>query len=258
MQEDVIDNHGSGRFAMTARPLAALASGARFLMNIQETSHFFRMTDAIDGAQNERNYQRFLQTRYGKRLDDENVRYAELLSDVARLAAYPEESLASAYLSFMDVENLGLELLMEAEQTAQASTLDLDPSRRIYMENGIVLHDIFHVVLGYGRDPVGEACLLAFTADQFKLRGISLLAHVWALREQARRPRQPIMGMLREAKEMSQHARWVADIDWREFIGRPPQEARDFLGLKKPRVYLAHFKAACAGSYGAATLPRAA
>ena len=40
------------------------------------------------------------------------------------------------------------------------------------------MHDLWHVVTGYGRDELGEACLLAFTYAQNKNRGVGFIAFV--------------------------------------------------------------------------------
>lgn len=225
---------------MAMRPFTALVAGARFLANIEETSFFFRVTDAIDGRQNERNYQRYLSTPTGARLDAEKVSFAEILSDREALRRQPEGSLARAYLDFMSAENLDLDLLTGAEEQAKSSTLDLDPSRRLFMLNGIALHDVFHVVLGYGRDAAGEACILTFTAEQFSLRGVGLIAHAIGLREQAAHPRTPVLAMLGEAKRMAQRAVWPPEIDWRDYLSQPLEVARNALGVRSPSLYLKH------------------
>lgn len=229
-------------FSSSFRPLAALVAGARFLTNIQETSFFFRVTDAVDGPQNEKNYQRFLRTEVGARLDTEKVDFADVLADREMLERQADGSLARAYLDFMAAEKLDMDLLTQAEAQANASTLSLDPSRRLYMLNGIVLHDLLHVVTGYGRDAVGEACLLTFTAEQFSLRGIGLMAHAVALREQAAHPRTPVLAMLGEAKRIAREAGWIAETDWRDYLPRPVEAAREALLLHAPRLYLKHLR----------------
>ena len=39
-------------------------------------------------------------------------------------------------------------------------------------------HDLWHVVTGYGRDELGELCLLGFTYAQTKNRGVGLIVLV--------------------------------------------------------------------------------
>ena len=223
---------------LAPRPFAALIAGARFLTNIQDTEHFFRLMDAIDGRQNEKNYQRFLRTSTGAKLDAEGVNFADVLADKDMLHAQPEGSLAREYLEFMSAENLQMELLMDAERDADMSLLQLEDSRRAYMESGIALHDIYHVVTGYGRDAIGEACLLAFTAEQFALKGVGLIAHAMAVRERIAQPQMPVLSMIGEAKNMARQARWTPEIDWRECLAIPVEDVRNILQLQRPKTYL--------------------
>ena len=73
--------------------------------------------------------------------------------------------------------------------------------------------------------------MLAFTAEQFKLRGIGVFSHALAIREQARNPGLPVLAMLGEAKKIAREAVWVPEIDWRDYLGLPAQAARDALNI---------------------------
>ena len=228
-----------GRFSLQSRPFDALRAGVTFLCNIQKTEHFFRMTDAIDGGQNEANYQRFIRTPVGARLDRDGVNFAHILSDRELLEQHPVGSLSHAYLEFLFTEDLEMDLLMGAESDAASSNLQLDPSRRNYMESGIALHDILHVVTGYGRDVVGEACVLAFTAEQFNLRGVGLISYAMGLREQISHPRRPILKLVAEARRKAHGVPWIPEIDWREYLHRPLGEVRRALGIEPSQSYRA-------------------
>jgi hypothetical protein len=50
------------------------------------------------------------------------------------------------------------------------------------------MHDLFHIVTGYGRDPLGEACLTAFSFAQTGLKGFALIATVASQRISHRTP----------------------------------------------------------------------
>ncbi len=51
-----------------------------------------------------------------------------------------------------------------------------DPQQRWYNARLRDMHDLWHVVTGYGRDSFGEACLLAFSYAQTRNRGIAFIA----------------------------------------------------------------------------------
>ena len=232
------------RFTFEQKPWAGLVAGARFLANINETSYFFAMTDAVDGGQHEKNYQRYLKTPAGSAFDAEGVNFYDVLADWGALRRMPEGSLGRAYLAFMEQEEFEMDGLMAAELKANASTLNIGPSRRRYMESGIALHDIYHVLTSYNRQPIGEACVLAFSAEQFSLRGVGLTAHGIGLREQLARPGTPILAMLNEARRLAQETIWLAEVDWRDELARPIDDVRARIGLKRPHLYLQYFESA--------------
>jgi len=228
-------DHG---FAAPVRPLRAMAAGARFLMNIDETHHFFTLTDAIDSAQNEKNYQRYLATPAGAGFEAEAVNFAALLCNSAYLENHAAGSLAARYVEFLDVENLDLETLLNAEAGGGESTFELDDRRRVYLATSIAIHDLLHVLTSYDRSPVGEACVLAFTAENLGFRGVGLIAHALAAREQAKQPRLPIFAMIGEARRAARQSVWLPTVDWRILLGLPLAEARAAIGLSAPEKYL--------------------
>ncbi len=240
MQQSELSKSAEDPFTLEHKPMTALIAGARFLGNIQETSHFFRMTDAIDSRQNEKNYRRYIATSVGAALDAEGVNFADILKDRDMLRRQPAGSLALAYLDFMTNENLQMEMLSTAEIKANASTLNLGPSRRNFVESGIALHDLYHVITGYGRHPIGEACVLAFTAAHFGQPGVKLLAHALAVREQFAHRSVPVLSMVGEAKRIARNGIWIAEVDWRAFLALPIEAARAHLGMVAPRTYLLH------------------
>lgn len=235
-------------FGARIRPFSAFINAVRFLGNIQETRHFFAMTDAIDGAQNECNYQRYLKTDVGAKLDAEGVNFADLLSDHEYLNSFAYSSLASAYMNFLHRENLNLELLTQAEEDAGVVSLRLDRSRQNYKLAGTANHDLLHVLTEYGRDPLGEALLLILTAQQFKLRGILIIAHILAFREQILHPSWPVLKMVKEARAAASQMVWIAEIDWRDYLPMRVEAAREELKILSPQTYLKHCRRDVKGS----------
>ena len=219
------------------RPFKALVSGVRLAVNIDNTMHFFELMDAVDGPQHEKNFQRYLSTETGARLDAEKFEIKSILENRDRLRAYPDGSLGRCYLEFLEREGLDVSMLYEAEEKAASSSLKLDPSRRLYNETGTAIHDLLHVLTGYGRDPIGEACLLAFTAEQFSLRGVAFAANSIGLRVQLGNPRTPVFRNLHEARARARKMVWMAEIDWRDWLSAPIDTVRSELGLSPSRKF---------------------
>jgi len=232
------NNQGFIGFSKTHKPFTAFIAGVRFLADIEETRHFFTLTDAVDGPRNEANYQRFMKTDTGVKLDAEGVNFADVLSNRSMLEAQPANSLAHDYLNFLDTEKLNLEMLLGAETIGSGALDELDVSRRNYTISGIALHDLLHVVTEYGRDPLGEACLLAFTAEQFSFMGVGLFAHALALREHLSDRNCPGLAAAAEARERARASRWTPEIDWRDYLSQPTSVVRAEIGLPAPEIYL--------------------
>ncbi len=226
------------RFSTEVRPFTAIAATTQFLMDVEQTHHVFRLTDALDSAQNEKNYQRFMKTDAGLRLTAEGFDLTAFLSDRTRLETYPAGSVGREYIEFLDREKLDLGMLLTAEQVAERAYSHLDEPRRKFIAAGTANHDLLHVLTGYGREPLGEALLLAFTAQQFGLRGIAMLGHLMAMREWARHPGLPVPRLLGEAKGIAREMVWIAEIDWREILPLELDVARARLGLPRPWAYL--------------------
>lgn len=226
------------RFAPGVRPIAAISAAAQFLMDVEQTHHVFRLTDALDNEQNERNYQRYIKTEMGAKLESDGFDLGAHLSDRTRMETYPSGSLGRAYIDFLDREELDLGMLLAAEEVAERAYSHLDEPRRKFISAGTANHDLLHVLTGYGREPLGEALLLTFTAQQFSLRGIAMLSHMMAMREWAQRPAMPILQLLGEAKTVAKKMIWIAEIDWREVLPLDLDEARASLNVSAPQAYL--------------------
>ena len=156
-------NRAEKRFSTEVRPFTALAATTQFLMDVEQTHHVFRLTDAIDSAQNEKNFLRFMNTEVGQRLNAEQFDLTAYLSNRARLEAYPAGSVGRGYIEFLDRENLDLGMLLSAEQVAERAYSHLDEPRRKFIAAGTANHDLLHILTGYGREPLGEGLLLAFS-----------------------------------------------------------------------------------------------
>jgi ubiquinone biosynthesis protein COQ4 len=95
-------------------------------------------------------------------------------------------------------------------------------------------HDVWHAVMGYKGDLIGEASLLAFTFVQTRNPGIGLIVSAAFLRgrELGVRPRI-IHGLLRGLR-----ARWFVGYDWENALARPLADVRRELHVGAPPEYV--------------------
>ncbi len=132
---------------------------------------------AIGGSGDLRVFEKFRTHPVGRRLLAERTSLPDILADLPRLAALPPGSLGHAYAQFMGGERLDPKGVVNEFRAAEDTELaaSVDPDERFFFERFDVIHDLWHVLTGYGRDEAGEAANLAFTLAQFPTRGIGIL-----------------------------------------------------------------------------------
>jgi ubiquinone biosynthesis protein COQ4 len=224
------------------RPLVALRAVRNLMRNREDTDQVFLLIDALRGKTTLRQFARFRQTETGRAVLAERRRLLDRLSDRASLAALPAGTLGRAYYEFMASENLSAEGLVEASQVSMRE-LPAD-GVTLFRERSREMHDLLHVVTGYGRDPLGEACLVAFSYAQTGLKGFAMIAAFAARRIARTRPGQPIRRAVFEGYRHGRSAGWLPGADWEALLARPVETIRAQFAVKPPTYYRAILTAA--------------
>ena len=146
----------------------------------ERTDRVFEIIRALSGNAFERSWQRFRANPDGQRLLAERPSLLAALSDRAALRALPAGSFGRAYADFMDTAQLDAAGLIEAEEQAARNYAGpdegpSDPDRDFFGERLRDMHDLWHVLTGYGRDEAGEAANLAFTYAQVPNLGVGFI-----------------------------------------------------------------------------------
>ncbi|MGE0408187.1 MAG: Coq4 family protein [Amphiplicatus sp.] len=228
------------RFPSNVKPFSAALAFLKFLHDKEDTAQVFRIFDCLDGPQSEKNFQRFAATEGGRRMMRENADLAPVLAQKEWLRALPAETLGGQYIRFMDAENIGAEGLVDYEKKANARSLKLEPGRRVFISTGYQLHDVWHVLVGYGRDLVGEATVLAFTYGQLSIKGINLLSRTLGVKERLLNPKVPVFKILDEGERLGREAEWLLPQDWKKLLETPLDQARRDLNVGEPALYNRH------------------
>lgn len=151
----------------------------RALINDSErTDQVFEIIDALSGNSWERAYERFCAHPEGRRILIERPSLLDTLSDREALRAMPAGSFGRAYSEFMDAGQLTADGLIEADNmAAQKSNHQepLDDDQELFATRTRDMHDLWHVLTGYGRDEAGEAANLAFTFAQLPNPGFAFI-----------------------------------------------------------------------------------
>src|SRR5262249_43928872 len=142
----------------------------------ERTDLVFEIIDALAGPAFERAFQQFRAHPDGQRLLAERPSLLDTLSDRHALMQLPDGSLRWEYARFMQSGNLDATGLVDAEQAAMHGDPEpVDPDRQFFGDRLRDMHDLWHVLTGYGRDEAGEAANLAFTVGQVPSRGVKLM-----------------------------------------------------------------------------------
>jgi len=216
------------------RPVEAWRGIRALIRDPDDTAQVFRVIRALAGKSIERGFQKFRSSASGRRILDERRSLVGRLSDRAYLESLPEESLGRVYAEFTQREEISPDGLIDASTDAPQS--ELDAERLLYSERLRDMHDLWHVLTGYGRDLVGEAALLAFTYRQTKNRGIGFILAVAYLRAGRRKmPQQRVM--IRDGFRRGASAAWLPAADWEALLERPLAEVRRTLRIEPVHDY---------------------
>jgi ubiquinone biosynthesis protein COQ4 len=213
-------------------PVAAYRAVRKLMRNREDTRQVFLLIDALRGKTTLRQLARFRETEFGRAALADRPRLFDRLEDRASLAALPADTLGRAYHDFMASENLSAEGLVEASTIPQ-STDDIIWFR----ERNREMHDLLHIVSRYGRDPLGEACLVAFSYAQTGQLGFAVIALFAGRRIAQARPGQPIWRAIFEGYRRGRSAGWLIGADWEALLSRPVEAVREQFAFKRARYY---------------------
>ncbi len=223
------------------RPLVALRAVRALLEDPQSTGEVFKVIEALKGGSLRQAVMRMASSEAGRSLLHAKPSIIASLSDRTSLAAMPEGSLGRAYLDFVLAGNLSADGLVQASEEAprDAATSYLDPEELWLADRLRDFHDIQHVLTGYGRDELGELCLLSFMTTQTYNRGISFIVFMGRREYRRGMPQIDVDALVNEGRDIARAAAWLPEVRWEERLGEPLAALREELGLRPPLRYLA-------------------
>jgi ubiquinone biosynthesis protein COQ4 len=216
------------------RPLDAARAMRALLRDKEDTRQVFLLMDALRGKTTVRQLAKFRKTETGRQVLAERRQLLERLNDRAALAALPAGTLGRAHHEFMAAENLSADGLVEASQVLVRTPED---ELTLFRERNREMHDLLHIITGYGRDPVGEACVVAFSYAQTGHIGFAVIAFFGALNIAKKLPGQPIRRAVWEAYRRGSKAGWLIGADWEALLSQPVEAIRAQFGVKPMRRY---------------------
>ena len=215
------------------RPLQAIKAVRQLIANPDDTRQVFAIFRAMRGRSGIRAFRRFAASTTGAGILRERRRLLDTLTDRATLAALPPGSFGRAYFNFMEEEDLSADGLVQASRTDWDQE-PVPPDAMLFRERMRDAHDLTHVLTGYGRDPLGEFCLLAFMFAHSRNLGMALIVAMgW--------PRLPPAARraVAEGWRNGRKARWLQDQDFEALLPQPLDAVRRALGIIEPFRYRA-------------------
>jgi ubiquinone biosynthesis protein COQ4 len=213
---------------VTVQPLRALRAVSAILRNPDDTAQVFTLIEALSGVRTP--------TRIARRLEGATFLRLRLdilaqLCDRDALRRLPDGSLAHAYLQFVESEGITAEGLREASARGEARLGDavVELIRRRMRDT----HDLWHAVLGYRGDLLGEAAVLAFTFAQTKNPAIGVLVLLGLVKLDSAGARRLIAGAFLRGLR----AAWFPEQEWESFLELPVDEVRRRLRVGAPPDY---------------------
>ena len=198
------------------------------------TEAAIRAIAAMSGNSQQRCFRRFRRTAAGRDLLMRRPELYDRMSDADYLLGLPESSLGRAIGEFYAKEEISAQGLRAASDAAgdghQARESDFEWFTRRTRD----LHDVFHVLTGYGRDLRGEGAVLAFTVAQTWHTGLGYLV----FRSLKNAGWHSVQGrLIREAFRRGRRCRWLIDADWETLLTQPLEKLRVELGVGPAPVY---------------------
>lgn len=212
----------------------ALVAVRALFDNPDDTKQVFRVVTALRGKSLERGFTRFKSSKTGNRILSQKINLLQSLKDRQTLETHHEDSFARAYLNFVTSADLTAEGLVEASYEATENIED--PDLLCYTNRIRDMHDLWHTLTQYGREPLGEACLLAFTYAQMGNPGTAFIV-ILGSRRLARGYGRGTVRALWRAYRDGKRASWLAAQPFEEMLGTSIQELRRRLSIPDPMAY---------------------
>lgn len=159
-----------------------------------------------------------------------------ILDDHGSLRKLPADSVGQAYCDFMESEGLSAAgLVAESEKTGRPQYDDLIQWYGFRQRD---THDLMHVLTGYGRDALGEQCVLLFTHGQQPAPGHLLLGYAGAYNISRQvKSKAPVFKAVREAHRLGKACPALVHMSIRELLAMDLAEARQKLRITPAKWY---------------------
>jgi ubiquinone biosynthesis protein COQ4 len=213
---------------------AALKALRKLLSDKEDTGQVFEIMRALNGTATRDCYIKLLNTPQGGRIAYERQEFAARLMDDAWLDSFAEGTVGAAYRHFVRSEHLSAEGLADVSRQG-GREIDVQHPYAWMGRRTRDVHDIWHILSGYHRDALGEACLVAFSYAQTKGLGWALIGLGAALR--TRKGDYPYAKAIWQGYQRGKAAAWLLGEDYERLLNEPLEAARKRLNITPATLY---------------------
>jgi ubiquinone biosynthesis protein COQ4 len=219
------------------RPLEALRAFRLLVADKEDTVQVFKIVRALAGRALLDGYLRFLKTPEGGRQAYLAGELADKLQDREWLAQFAPGTVGAGYRDFIARRQLSAYGL--ADESRKLGEPDIDSAHPIawFARRGRDVHDLWHVLTGYGTDALGEACVISFTYPQTRNRAIGFLAAAATFELSRSARRSGYAKAAWQAYRNGRTAKWLMPLDYDSLMAEPLETARERLNIKRPTAY---------------------
>lgn len=232
------------RTALKSKPLKAWHHFRELLKDKERTEEVFHIFESLpwhgfnDAAID------FCTSDNGKAIMAGEPNLVAILDDHAALRKLPADSVAHAYCDFMEREGLSAQGLVDEYNRFADGRVDYKDQVQWYQHRTRDTHDLLHVLTGYGRDALGEACVLAFTYSQAPSPAHLFIGYMAGLNiKKTVKANAPVLRAIREGQKMGKACPRITEISIRDLLAMPLDEARRMLHITPPTYYAKAHKA---------------
>lgn len=218
------------------KPIQAGLAVSRLLRDPDDTGQVFKILEALKGNSLGLAHKRMQLDPRGQQLLEEQPNIVSVLNDREALLAMPEGSIGRAYYDFVHREGLSADGLIASSEEAPRFE-KMGRNERWLGDRLRDIHDLQHVMTGYGRDTLGELCLLSFMTTQTPSRGIDFIIFMGRTKGQKENPELDLKTLVREGREIGQSAQWMLFTRWEDRLHESLEAVRTELGFIPPVKY---------------------
>lgn len=220
------------------RPRKAWGHFQKLIADKEDTEQVFHIIEALRDSRFDGLARDFYATPFGQQTLGVGNHLVALLDNHDALRSLEPGTVGRAYLAFMEREGLTAQGLVDEYDRFRRDQPRYDDLLEAYSNRLRDTHDLCHVLTGYGRDALGEVCVLAFSACHTPNYGTQFIAWAGAAQIRKQVPRTAnIFGCIREARRIGKAAGNIAHQDIAALLREPLADARARLGIGKPVAY---------------------